>query len=152
MIATSLQDDGPDPLGRNLLHYPHPTRVGRVGASLVQRVHRPRVQGHPGRLLELGADRRAQYCLSILGRRRQWLCIGFLAAARAGGLFAVLLVGAFIPYQVFLYPLVRGLAFFQLFGSLTGIVLVRTVFGMPVMTLLFRNYYRCRRSCSRRRG
>jgi len=33
------------------------------------------------------------------------------------------------------------LAFFGLFGTLTGIVLVHTVFGMPVMTLLFRNYY-----------
>jgi glucose/mannose transport system permease protein len=59
----------------------------------------------------------------------------------AGWLFAVLILGAFIPYQVFLYPMVRGLAFFGLFGSLTGIVLVHTVFGMPVMTLLFRNYY-----------
>jgi glucose/mannose transport system permease protein len=29
-----------------------------------------------------------------------------------------------------------------LFGSLPGIVLVHVVFGMPVMTLLFRNYYR----------
>ena len=37
--------------------------------------------------------------------------------------------------------LVRTLAMVDLFGSLPGIVLIHTVFGMPVMTLLFRNYY-----------
>jgi glucose/mannose transport system permease protein len=67
--------------------------------------------------------------------------LSFWRSRWAAALFAVLLFGAFIPYQVFLYPLVRGLAFFGLFGSLTGIWLVHTIFGMPVMTLLFRNYY-----------
>ena len=68
-------------------------------------------------------------------------------------LFGVLLVGAFVPVQVMIYPLVRVLALAGMFGSLPGIVLVHTVFGMPVMTLLFRNYYAaCRRSCSRRRA
>jgi glucose/mannose transport system permease protein len=33
------------------------------------------------------------------------------------------------------------LAEIGIFGSLPGIVLVHLVFGMPVMTLLFRNYY-----------
>lgn len=67
--------------------------------------------------------------------------LAFWRSRWAGWLFGVLLMGAFIPYQVFLYPLVRGLALFGLFGSLPGIVLIHTVFGMPVMTLLFRNYY-----------
>jgi glucose/mannose transport system permease protein len=40
-----------------------------------------------------------------------------------------------------MYPLVRTLATAGLFGTLPGIVLIHTVFGMPVMTLLFRNYY-----------
>ena len=56
-------------------------------------------------------------------------------------LFAVLMLGAFIPVQVMIYPLVKVLAAIGLFGSLPGIVLVHVVFGMPVMTLLFRNYY-----------
>jgi glucose/mannose transport system permease protein len=56
-------------------------------------------------------------------------------------LFAVLLIGAFIPYQVFIYPLVRLFSTFGIYNSLFGIVLIHTVFGMPVMTLLFRNYY-----------
>jgi glucose/mannose transport system permease protein len=59
----------------------------------------------------------------------------------ASALFAVLLLGAFIPYQVHMYPLVRGLSMLGLFSTLPAIVLVHTIFGMPVMTLLFRNYY-----------
>ena len=56
-------------------------------------------------------------------------------------LFAVLMLGAFIPVQVMIYPLVKLLAAIGLYSSLPGIVLVHLVFAMPVMTLLFRNYY-----------
>jgi glucose/mannose transport system permease protein len=59
----------------------------------------------------------------------------------ADTLFALLLLGAFIPVQVMIYPLVKILAALGLFGSLPGIVLVHLIFSMPVMTLLFRNYY-----------
>lgn len=56
-------------------------------------------------------------------------------------LFAVLMLGAFIPVQVMIYPLVKMEAAVGLFSSLPGIVLVHLIFSMPVMTLLFRNYY-----------
>lgn len=56
-------------------------------------------------------------------------------------LFGVLLLGAFLPYQVLFYPLVRITAQMGLFGNLGGIVFVQVVFALPVMTLLFRNYY-----------
>ncbi len=59
----------------------------------------------------------------------------------ADALFALLMLGAFIPVQVMIYPLVKMLAAVGLFGSLPGIVLVHIIFSMPVMTLLFRNYY-----------
>ncbi|HVW56911.1 MAG TPA: carbohydrate ABC transporter permease [Rhizobiaceae bacterium] len=55
--------------------------------------------------------------------------------------FAILLLGAFIPYQVYLYPLVRMLSQVALYNTLPGIIIVHTIFGLPVMTLLFRNYY-----------
>ncbi|MBV1703569.1 MAG: carbohydrate ABC transporter permease [Hyphomicrobiales bacterium] len=61
---------------------------------------------------------------------------------RGGNLvFAILLVGAFIPYQVFIYPLVRIFAWIGIYGTLTGIVVIHSIFGLPFMTLLFRNYY-----------
>ncbi|WP_062119715.1 carbohydrate ABC transporter permease [Aureimonas sp. AU40] len=59
----------------------------------------------------------------------------------ANVLFVVLLLGAFIPYQVFIYPLVRIFSTLGIYGSLPGIVLVHVIFGLPVMTLLFRNFY-----------
>ena len=67
--------------------------------------------------------------------------LSFWRPRGAGVLFAILMMGAFIPVQVMVYPLVRVLAAVDLFSSLPGIVLIHTIFGMPVMTLLFRNYY-----------
>ncbi|CAB3776487.1 hypothetical protein LMG28614_00224 [Paraburkholderia ultramafica] len=67
--------------------------------------------------------------------------LSFWRPRGAGLLFGVLLMGAFIPVQVMVYPLVRVLASVHLFSSLPGIVVIHTIFGMPVMTLLFRNYY-----------
>lgn len=90
-------------------------------------------------------------------------------------IFTILLFGAFIPYQVLIYPIViilrefgtiiaapfyglasitggtpigdtilpfaQGLDQVSLFGTLPGIIIVHTIFGMPILTLLFRNYF-----------
>jgi glucose/mannose transport system permease protein len=55
--------------------------------------------------------------------------------------FTILIIGAFIPYQTMLYPIVIMLREMGLMGSIWGLVLVHTVFGMPILTLLFRNYF-----------
>lgn len=55
--------------------------------------------------------------------------------------FTILIIGAFIPYQTMLYPIVILLREVGLMGSIGGLVLVHTVFGMPILTLLFRNYF-----------
>lgn len=55
--------------------------------------------------------------------------------------FTILIIGAFIPYQTMLYPIVIILREVGLMGSIGGLVLVHTVFGMPILTLLFRNYF-----------
>ncbi|CUH44927.1 carbohydrate ABC transporter permease [Ruegeria atlantica] len=59
----------------------------------------------------------------------------------ANAFFTILIFGAFIPYQVMLYPIVIMLREVGLYGSLTGLVVVHTIFGMPILTLLFRNYF-----------
>jgi glucose/mannose transport system permease protein len=79
--------------------------------------------------------------LSILVGAVNGYALSFWKLRGAGVLFAILLMGAFIPVQVMVYPLVRVLATAHLFSSLPGIVVIHTIFGMPVMTLLFRNYY-----------
>lgn len=55
--------------------------------------------------------------------------------------FTILIFGSFIPYQIMLYPIVILLREAGLYGTLWGLVLVHTVFGMPILTLLFRNYF-----------
>jgi glucose/mannose transport system permease protein len=61
--------------------------------------------------------------------------------------FTILIFGAFIPYQVMIYPIViilrdaGGFLGIQLMGSIWGLVIVHTIFGMPILTLLFRNYF-----------
>ena len=55
--------------------------------------------------------------------------------------FTILIFGAFIPYQVMLYPLVILLREMGIYGTLTGLIVVHSIFGMPILTLLFRNYF-----------
>jgi glucose/mannose transport system permease protein len=50
-------------------------------------------------------------------------------------------LGSFIPYQVMLYPMVMITAQLKIFGTLWAVILVHTVFGMPILVLLFRNYF-----------
>jgi glucose/mannose transport system permease protein len=59
----------------------------------------------------------------------------------ANAFFTILIVGAFIPYQVMIYPVVIVLREIGLYGSLWGLVIVHSIFGMPILTLLFRNYF-----------
>ncbi len=67
--------------------------------------------------------------------------LSFWRVRGANLLFAALMTGAFIPVQIMMYPLVRVMAAMHMFGSLPGIVTVHIIFSMPMMTLLFRNYY-----------
>lgn len=67
--------------------------------------------------------------------------LSFWKSRGAELLFAVMLIGAFIPYQLFIYPLSLAFAKLNLSNSLTGIVLVHVIFGLPITTLIFRNYY-----------
>jgi glucose/mannose transport system permease protein len=55
--------------------------------------------------------------------------------------FTILIFGSFIPYQVMLYPIVILLREMGIYGTLWGLILVHTIFGMPILTLLFRNYF-----------
>jgi glucose/mannose transport system permease protein len=79
--------------------------------------------------------------LSILVGAVTGYALSFWRVKGANIIFAVLLIGAFIPYQVFLYPLVRLFAMTGIYNSLLCIVTVHVIFGLPLMTLLFRNFY-----------
>ncbi len=55
--------------------------------------------------------------------------------------FPLMLFGMFIPYQSILIPLVQVLQRMHLYGSLWGLIFVHVVYGIPITTLIFRNYY-----------
>jgi glucose/mannose transport system permease protein len=56
-------------------------------------------------------------------------------------MFGLLVFGAFVPYQVVIYPLIIGFSKVGLFATLPGIVIIHTIFGMPILTLLYRNFF-----------
>ena len=56
-------------------------------------------------------------------------------------LFTLMLVGMFIPYQTILIPMVKFLQMVGLYGTIPGLTLVHVVYGIPITTLIFRNYY-----------
>jgi glucose/mannose transport system permease protein len=56
-------------------------------------------------------------------------------------LFALVIFGMFIPYQSILIPLVRSLNKVGLYGKLSGLIATHIVYGLPISSLMFRNYY-----------
>ena len=56
-------------------------------------------------------------------------------------LFPLMLFGMFIPYQSILIPLFQFLNSIGLYGSIPGLILVHVIYGIPITTLIFRNYY-----------
>lgn len=56
-------------------------------------------------------------------------------------LFTLILFGMFIPYQSILIPLVRFMQTIGLYGGIPGLILVHVIYGIPITTLIFRNYY-----------
>lgn len=56
-------------------------------------------------------------------------------------LFPLMLFGMFIPYQAILIPLVQFMGDIGLYGNIYGLIVVDVVYGIPITTLIFRNYY-----------
>ena len=80
-------------------------------------------------------------CLSVaigafagaaLAVRTNWLARAFTGT---------LVVALFIPPQVILYPMIVVTRSFGLFGSAPGLIFAHTVWGLPLTSLLFRNYF-----------
>lgn len=56
-------------------------------------------------------------------------------------IFPLILFGMFIPYQSILIPLVQFMSDINLYGGIWGLVLTHVIYGIPITTLTFRNYY-----------
>jgi len=56
-------------------------------------------------------------------------------------IFFLILFGMFIPYQSVLIPLLKVLDAIGLYNTIGGLILVHIVYGLPIVTLIFRNYF-----------
>ena len=56
-------------------------------------------------------------------------------------IFTMILFGMFIPYQSIIIPLVLTLQRLHVYGTIPGLILVHVIYGIPISTLIFRNYY-----------
>ncbi|MBA3062709.1 carbohydrate ABC transporter permease [bacterium] len=56
-------------------------------------------------------------------------------------IFTMILFGMFIPYQSIIIPLVLTLQKLHVYGTIPGLILVHVIYGLPISTLIFRNYY-----------
>ena len=56
-------------------------------------------------------------------------------------IFALMLFGCFIPFQVVLLPMARVLGLMGIAGTIPGLMFVHVIYGLGFTTLFFRNYY-----------
>lgn len=56
-------------------------------------------------------------------------------------LYWLIVFGMFLPMQSVLIPIVKVLQMLHLYNSITGLILVHVIYGLPVATMMFRNYY-----------
>jgi len=59
----------------------------------------------------------------------------------SGIVFALIILGIFIPYQAVLVPLVLTMVRLGLYNTIWGLILTHTAYGIPICTLLFRSFY-----------
>ena len=60
----------------------------------------------------------------------------------ANGLLFTLFVCAVVPFQIIMYPLIKITAFLGIYGTTFGIAVVHAILALPILTLIFRNFFR----------
>jgi glucose/mannose transport system permease protein len=60
----------------------------------------------------------------------------------AGTFLFLLFMCAFVPFQIIMYPLIAMTRFIGVYGTIWGVAVVHAVLALPVLTLIFRNYYK----------
>lgn len=60
----------------------------------------------------------------------------------AGTFLFILFMCAFVPFQIIMIPLIILSSGLKVYGTIWGIALIHAVLSMPILTLIFRNYYK----------
>jgi glucose/mannose transport system permease protein len=84
----------------------------------------------PSLLLSIGLSCVTGYALALWNVR--W----------ANTFLFILFMCAFVPFQIIMVPLILITGFLHVYGTVWGIAVVHAVLAMPILTLIFRNYYK----------
>jgi glucose/mannose transport system permease protein len=84
----------------------------------------------PAVVMAIGVSSVAGYALALWNVR--W----------ANGFLLLLFLCAFVPFQIIMYPLIKITATIGVYGSIFGVAVVHASLQMPILTLIFTNYYR----------
>ena len=60
----------------------------------------------------------------------------------AGTFLFLMFMCAFVPFQIIMYPLIAMTRSIGVYGTIWGVAVVHAVLAMPVLVLIFRNYYK----------
>jgi glucose/mannose transport system permease protein len=61
---------------------------------------------------------------------------------RGGGLLlSALLVCAFVPFQIIMYPLIKMTSAVKLYNTSFGVSVVHTILAVPILTMIFKNFF-----------
>jgi glucose/mannose transport system permease protein len=60
----------------------------------------------------------------------------------AGTFLFILFLCAFVPFQIIMIPLVVLVSSLGIFGTIWAVAIVHSVLAMPLLTLIFRNFYK----------
>ncbi len=56
-------------------------------------------------------------------------------------LLSLLLVCAFIPFPIIMYPLIKITVFLKIYSTSFGVSVVHTILALPILTMIFRNFF-----------
>jgi glucose/mannose transport system permease protein len=84
----------------------------------------------PSLVLSIGVSSVTGYALALWNVR--W----------ANTFLFILFICAFVPFQIIMIPLIVIVASFGAYGTAIGIAIVHAVLTMPLLTLIFRNFYK----------
>lgn len=78
------------------------------------------------------------FCIPWIHER---VCAVAVEVPGANVVFTLILFGMFIPYQAVMIPLMKMVLTMGLPSGVPTLILAHVVYGIPITTLIFRNYY-----------
>ncbi len=58
-----------------------------------------------------------------------------------GALLSLLLICAFVPFQIIMYPLIKMSSWVKLYNTSFGVSVVHTILAIPILTMIFKNFF-----------